>query len=58
METRFDMEMARLLRQKGHMIRPDLSTPSFGRGQMIVKLDNGVLCGGTESRTDSNIACY
>ena len=57
-ETRFDMEMARLLRQKGHMIRPDLSTPSFGRGQMIVKLDNGVLCGGTESRTDSNIACF
>ena len=57
-ETRFDMEMARLLRQKGHMVRPDLSTPSFGRGQMIVKLNNGVLCGGTESRTDSNIACY
>ena len=57
-ETRFDMEMARLLRQKGHMVRPDLATPTFGRGQMIVKLDNGVLCGGTESRTDSNIACF
>ena len=31
---------------------------SFGRGQMIARLDNGVLVGGTESRTDSNIACY
>lgn len=57
-ETRFDMEIARLLRQKGHQIRPDLSTPSFGRGQMIVKLENGTLVGGTESRTDSNIACF
>ena len=33
------------------------TAPSFGRGQMIVRLDNGVLVGGTESRTDSNIAC-
>ena len=57
-ETRFNMEMARLLQQRGHDIRPDLSTPSFGRGQMIVRLDNGILVGGTESRTDSNIACY
>ncbi len=57
-ETRFDMEMARLLQQKGHNIRAELSTPSFGRGQMIVRLENGTLVGGTESRTDSNIACY
>jgi cardiolipin synthase len=27
-------------------------------GQMILRLDNGVLVGGTESRTDSNIALY
>lgn len=57
-ETRFCMEMARKLQRLGHDIRADLSTPSFGRGQMIVRLDNGVLVGGTESRTDSNIACY
>ena len=30
----------------------------FGRGQMIVRMENGALCGGTEPRTDSNIACY
>ena len=57
-ETRFCMEMARKLQRLGHDIRADLSTPSFGRGQMIVRLDNGVLVGGTESRTDSNIACF
>ena len=57
-ETRFDMELTRQLQRMGHDIRPDLFTPSFGRGQMIVRLDNGVLVGGTESRTDSNIACF
>ncbi|MDD5937822.1 MAG: gamma-glutamyltransferase family protein [Clostridiales bacterium] len=57
-ETRFPMELARQLQRRGHDIRADLSTPSFGRGQMIVRLDNGVLVGGTESRTDSNIACF
>ena len=31
---------------------------SVGRGQMIWKMDNGVLMGGTEGRTDSSIACY
>ncbi len=57
-ETRFSPEMARQLLAKGHNLRIDLSTPSFGRGQMIVKLENGTLVGGTESRTDSNIACF
>ncbi len=57
-ESRFDPEIARALRRMGHDIRMDLDTPGFGRGQMIVRLDNGVLVGGTESRTDSNIACW
>lgn len=57
-ETRFDSEIARKLQQKGHAVRVDINTPSFGRGQMIVRLENGILVGGTESRTDSNIACY
>ena len=57
-ESRFDASLARALRRLGHDIRLDLDTPSFGRGQMIVRLDNGVLVGGTESRTDSNIACW
>ena len=57
-ETRFDAEMVRALQRRGHNVTFDTFTPSFGRGQMIVRLDNGVLVGGTESRTDSNIACY
>ena len=54
----FDAEIARGLRRRGHDVRVDLNTSSFGRGQMIARLDNGVLVGGTESRTDSNIACW
>ena len=57
-ESRFDPNLARSLQRMGHNVRVDLTTGSFGRGQMIVRLDNGVLVGGTESRTDSNIACF
>ena len=57
-ETRFDPSVARALERRGHRVYTELSTPSFGRGQMIVRLPNGVLVGGTESRTDSNIALY
>ena len=56
-ETRFEPDMARALQRRGHSVSVDISTPAFGRGQMIIRLDNGVLVGGTESRTDSNIAC-
>ena len=55
-ESRFDPELARALRRMGHELRVDLSLSGFGRGQMIRRLENGVLVGGTESRTDSNIA--
>lgn len=57
-ESRFDPQMALQLIRRGHRVESDLFTPSFGRGQMIVKLPGGVLVGGTESRTDSNIACW
>ena len=57
-ESGFSSETARALQRRGHDIRTDLSASGFGRGQMIVRLDNGVLVGGTESRTDSNIACF
>lgn len=55
-ESRFDPELARLLQQRATR-SVDLSTPSFGRGQMIVRLDNGVWWG-HRVRTDSNIACF
>ena len=57
-ESRFDPELARALARRGHEVHLELETGSFGRGQMILRLPNGVLVGGTESRTDSNIACW
>ena len=57
-ESRFDANLARALQRRGHRISLNLDTPSFGRGQMIVRLPDGVLVGGTESRTDSNIALF
>ena len=57
-ESSFDSNLARELGRRGHDIYTELDTSLFGRGQMIVRLDNGVMCGGTESRTDSNIACW
>ena len=57
-ESGFDDGIARALRRMGHDVKVDLNTSSFGRGQIILRMENGVLVGGTESRTDSNIACY
>jgi gamma-glutamyltranspeptidase/glutathione hydrolase len=57
-EKRFDRGIAESLRQRGHDLRYEEDVSLFGRGQMIVRLPNGVLVGGTESRTDSNIACF
>ena len=57
-ETRFDQGLARGLQRRGHELGYEIDTDLFGRGQMIVRLSNGTLVGGTESRTDSNIACF
>ena len=57
-ETRFNADLARELQRRGHQIHMEMNTSAFGRGQMIVRLENGVLVGGTESRTDSNISCF
>ena len=57
-EAEFPTEIARQLASKGHQVSVALSPVSFGRGQIIVKLPNGTLVGGTEGRTDSSIACW
>ena len=51
-------EIIEELKKRGHDISVDPEAANYGRGQMIIRLDSGVLVGGTESRTDSNIACY
>jgi len=57
-ESRFNPEIAKALARRGHEISVSLGTPLFGRGQIIIRQENGVLVGATESRTDSNIACW
>ena len=57
-ESSFSSEIARQLKARGHDISLELSPGGFGKGQMIIKLPNGVYCGGTESRYDGSIALY
>ena len=57
-EESFDRRIAEALIERGHDVRVDPNTASFGRGQIIMRMDNGVLVGGTEPRSDSNIACF
>ncbi|HAM30754.1 MAG TPA: gamma-glutamyltransferase, partial [Erysipelotrichaceae bacterium] len=45
------------LRAKGHTVVIENEYSLFGRGQIIVRMENGVYCGACEPRTDSNIAC-
>ena len=56
-ERSFDPLLVGQLRRKGHEI--EYADPvGFGRGQIIIRLENGVLVGGCESRTDSSIASW
>jgi gamma-glutamyltranspeptidase/glutathione hydrolase len=57
-EPSYNMQIVQQLARRGHEVSVAASSLSFGRGQIIQRLDNGVLVGGTESRTDSNIALY
>ncbi len=58
LEPGFGEAFAQQLRGIGHDAAIEENYNLFGRGQMIVRLENGALCGGTEPRTDSNIACF
>lgn len=57
-ESSFDQDIIEVLRGKGHDILVEKDSTHFGRGQVILKLENGVYAAGTESRTDSNLALY
>lgn len=46
------------LRRRGHDARWALGSGGFGRGQMIWRLDDGVLMGATEPRTDGHVAAF
>ena len=57
-ESHFPKNIATKLWDKGHDIRIQLDNTSFGRGQIILRNDEGVFVGGTESRADSSIAVW
>ena len=57
-EPEYRNDVIKALIEKGHDIQVQENCFSFGRGQIIIRLDNGTLLGGCESRADSCIACY
>lgn len=57
-EPNFPNHLALQLARMGHDIVPQLDTNLMGRGQIIWRDENGVLCGGTEPRTDGTIAAW
>lgn len=46
------------LRRRGHEIQLSIDTHLFGRGQIIWRQENGVLMGGSEPRTDGQVAVW
>ncbi len=58
LEKSFPEDLALELSAHGHDIRYTLLPDSFGRGQIIWRDENGVLCGGTEPRGDGTVAVW
>lgn len=52
LERGLEPEIAEGLRSRGHQIREDDEVCFYGRGQVIMKTKDGVLCGGTDPRAD------
>ncbi|MFM1655626.1 gamma-glutamyltransferase family protein [Brevibacillus sp. B_LB10_24] len=50
--------LAEMLARIGHDVNWALGSGDFGRGQIIWRQDNGVLVGGTEHRTDGQVAAW
>jgi gamma-glutamyltranspeptidase / glutathione hydrolase len=50
--------IAQALVAMGHKIEWALDSGSFGRGEIIIRDENGVLAGGTEPRTDGCVAAW
>lgn len=44
--------------KRGHEVKIQPNPTGFGRGQMILRTEEGTLCGGTEKRTDGHIAVW
>jgi gamma-glutamyltranspeptidase/glutathione hydrolase len=44
--------------ERGHDVKIQQNVFPFGRGQMILRTEEGTLCGGTEKRADGHIAAW
>ena len=59
LEREMPAAIATDLMARGHDVEIATDLSSYGRGQIILRNpESGVLCGGTEKRTDGHIACY
>jgi len=50
--------VAQGLLERGHDVQVAADSTAFGRGQIICRLDTGVLVGATEPRTDGHVAAW
>lgn len=58
-EATFPAALAEALRRKGHDVRyGQVGDRDFGRGQIIMRTDTGVLVGASEPRTDGLVAAW
>ena len=57
-EREAGQEAADALKAMGHSVTVPASNLAMGRGQIIWKLDSGVLAGGTEPRCDGCVAAW
>jgi gamma-glutamyltranspeptidase/glutathione hydrolase len=55
-EPGFSPALAQSLHRKGHAVKFELESNSFGRGEIIWRTPEGTLGGATESRTDGCVA--
>lgn len=57
-EPSMPLHIVEELKKRGHEVSIELDKGQFGRGQVIVRHNNGVYVGGTEPRTDGSIAVW
>ena len=57
-EKSFSTKLTEALRARGHEVEVAESSLSFGRGQIIFRTEEGVLCGASEPRADGTVIAW
>lgn len=58
LEQEFDNVTIRRLQKMGHEVEVIADTVLMGRGQVILRMDGGTYCAGTEKRTDGQVMAF